>query len=92
MKFEDFAVVYAGRFYPPARTAEPLVAAVAKANSPRPGARPVRLHYFGPDVAHVEALAARFDAQAWVRPHGNVPRKQVLAALKGAGAASVILR
>lgn len=88
--FDDFAVVYAGRFYPPARSAEPLISAVTQANQLRTGGRPIRLHYFGPDCRHLEMLSAAYGAQAWVKNHGNVARSQVLAALKGADIAAVI--
>ena len=89
-KFDDFAVVYAGRFYPPGRTAKPLVTAVAQANVGGKPKHPVRLHYFGSDGVHVEGAAAELGAGPWVVNHGNVPRKKVLAALMGAGAAAVI--
>ena len=89
-RFDDFAVVYAGRFYPPGRIAHPMVAAVAQANAGGAQKRPVRLHYFGSDGAHVEGVAAELGAGAWVVNHGIVPRKKVLAALLGANVAAVI--
>ncbi|MBP7827274.1 MAG: glycosyltransferase [Verrucomicrobia bacterium] len=89
-KFDDFAVVYAGRFYPPKRTIHPIIAAVVQANKERAQTRPVRLHYFGGDYSHVQSAAAELGADAWVVNHGNVSRKNVLAALGGAGAAAVI--
>lgn len=87
--FDDFAVVYAGRFYPPGRTAQPLVAAVAQANTLKPP-RPIRLHYYGPDRAHVDDCVRTCGAESWVVNHGSVARQKVLAALKGADAAAVI--
>lgn len=87
--FPEAAVVYAGRFYPPRSTAEPLIAALGQANAGR-RERPVRFHYFGPDRAHVEELAARHQAADWVVCRGSRPRREVLAALRGAAAAAVI--
>jgi glycosyltransferase involved in cell wall biosynthesis len=88
--FDDFAIVYAGRFYPPGRTAQPLIAAVARANVGNSKKRPIRLHYYGPDQAHVNQLAVSLGATQWVKNHGVIPRAKVLAALKGASAAAVI--
>jgi len=88
-RFDDFAVVYAGRFYPPRSNAMPLVAAIAAANKLNPP-RPIWLHYYGADTMQVENIAAALGASAWVKIHGTVPRKMVLAALKGADVAAVI--
>ncbi len=88
--FADFAVVYAGRFYPPRCSAEPLISAVSQANQMRTGGRPIRLHYFGPDSQQVDGMSAALGAREWVKTHGNVARSQVLAALKGADMAAVI--
>jgi glycosyltransferase involved in cell wall biosynthesis len=88
--FEDFAMVYAGRFYPPGQTATPLIAAVAQANKASSGGRPFRLHYYGPDGRDILQLARDLGAVEWVKDHGKVPRSQVLAALKGADLAAVI--
>ena len=90
LKFDGFAVVYAGRFYPPSRTAEPLIAAVAAANQLNSTGQPIRLHYFGSNQSHVENLAAKLGATQWVINHGRTSRRQVLSALKGANVAAVI--
>ncbi len=89
-RFDDFAVVYAGQFYPPSRTVKPLIEAIALANKDNAHEQPVRLHYYGSDKNHVDTVAAEIGASSWVINHGNVSRKKVLAALKGGCAAAVI--
>ncbi len=88
--FDDFAVVYAGRFYPPSSTAKPLLEAIALVNRDKAQEQPVRLHYFGSDQKHVKTAAVEAGASSWLINHGNVSRKIVLAALKGASAAAVV--
>lgn len=88
--FDDFAVVYTGRFYPPWRVAEPLVVAADLANRRSSGARPVRLHYFGSDGEHVTAAARQHRAENSVTLHGKVTRASALAAVKGASVAAIV--
>ena len=47
-------------------------------------------HYFGPHEDHVRSEANRFGVSQRVVFHGNVPRSEVLSALRGAGLAVVI--
>jgi len=91
MRSSDFALVYAGSFYPPDRVIDPVIAAAKRANELSPSqTRPVRLHYYGPSTAEVDRVASAFKAREWVVTHSTVPRNKVLSALKGAGAAVVI--
>ncbi len=87
--FPDYAVVYAGRFYPPHRVAAPLLAAIAHANTLGPS-RPIRLYYYGNDHAHVNEAAAKTNARNWLKYQGNTSRAHVLVALKSAPVGAVI--
>jgi glycosyltransferase involved in cell wall biosynthesis len=62
---------------------------VAAANALNPP-RPIRLHYYGSDAAHIEKTATALGAQALIKIHGTVARKKVLSALMGANVAAVI--
>jgi glycosyltransferase involved in cell wall biosynthesis len=90
-EFDDFAVVYAGNFYPPKRVIDPVIGAIRLANEgAAAGQRAIRLHYYGRDAGHVQEAAQAQRATECVVIHGFVPRQEVLAAMKGAGAAAVI--
>ncbi len=88
--FDDFAVVYAGRFYPPSRTIVPVIQAIAQANT-ESVLRPIRLHYYGKDFKHVHSAAEACNATEWCVDHGECSKLEVYAALKGAGAAAVVV-
>lgn len=89
--FADFAVVYAGTFYPEKRSVRPLLQAVLLANERSAGMTPpVRLHYYGPDGEYVLRWARRLGAVQYAVVHGVVPRRQALEAQKGATVVAVI--
>jgi glycosyltransferase involved in cell wall biosynthesis len=87
--FGHFAIVYTGTFYPPKRDAEPLMRALSRLAEIGP-ARPWRFHYYGEQADHVREAARRQGVEQHVELHGVVPRRQCLAAVRGAGAAVVI--
>jgi len=90
--FDDFAIVYAGRFYPPSRTITPVLKAVARANMVRnPKQRPIRLHYYGRYYNQVARIAEECQASDWCVDHGLCRRDEVLAALRGSGAVAVVV-
>lgn len=90
--FDDFAVVYAGRFYPPSRTITPVIKAIARANTMRgEGQKPIRLHYYGKYFSQVAHAAKENQAAEWCVDHGLCSREEVLAALRGAGAVAVVV-
>jgi glycosyltransferase involved in cell wall biosynthesis len=86
--FGHFAVVYTGIFYPPKRVISPVMAALRRLNDN--GARRWMFHYYGRHESHVWEAAERFRMKSSVAVHGNVPRSEALAAVKGAGVAVVI--
>lgn len=90
--FTDFSVVYAGNFYVRQREIDSVVRAIKRASEISRGKipMPIRLHYYGRDIPHVEAAVQRHGAEGLVECHGRVPRTEVLAAIKGAGCAVVI--
>ena len=49
-----------------------------------------RFHYYGGDVAHVLAMAKRFNLVDTIVVHDNVPREEALSAVRGAGIAVTI--
>lgn len=88
---EEFAVVYAGTFYQGQREIDPVLKAVKIASEMQGReSNPIRLHYYGSDVNHVMERAKAYDAEHVVSCHGQVPRAQALAAIKGSGVAVVI--
>lgn len=87
--FDHFAVVYAGLFLPPKRSAHPLMQALRRLAELEP-AKPWRFHYYGPCEDHVRQSAAAYGVQDRVELHGTVPRRECLAAIRGAGAAAVV--
>ncbi len=91
MRFDHTALVYAGTFYPEKRSIAPVLNALALANARRGDTRqPIYLHYFGSQEAHVREKARDTGATPWVVLHGTVPRREALAAMKGASAVVVI--
>lgn len=87
--FGHFAIVYAGQFLPPKRTATPLMQTLRRVAELTPDAS-WRFHYYGPSGDHVREAATAFGVRSRVELHGEVPRRQCLEAIRGAGAAVVI--
>ncbi len=83
--FDDFALVYAGRLYPPRRVLRPVFRALSALV-----AENWRFHYYGPSARHVAAEAAEAQVTNRVVLHGNVPRREALAAIKGAGVTVIV--
>jgi glycosyltransferase involved in cell wall biosynthesis len=88
-KFDHFAVVYTGDFYPP-RSVTPLMRALKRLEARDAGSRPWLFHYFGGRSDHVKEEAARFGVHDRVVVHGSVPRDEALSAVRGANVAAVI--
>jgi glycosyltransferase involved in cell wall biosynthesis len=89
--FGHFAIVYTGSFYPPKRVISPVLAALKCLEETTYGKESEwRFHYYGVHGDHVREEAQRFGVLERVVLHGNVPRAEALAAVKGAGVAVVI--
>lgn len=87
----DKAIVYTGAFYPPIRSADPIMRLLASlTSSPRDSSEPWLFHYYGPSSAHVLSLARKYQVMEYVRDHGMVPRREALAAVAGARVAVVV--
>jgi glycosyltransferase involved in cell wall biosynthesis len=86
-EFGHFAIVYAGVFYPPQRTITPIIQALKAVRASR---TPWKFHYYGPQNEHVRAEAQRFGVLNRVELHGLVPRREALAAVRGARLTVVI--
>jgi glycosyltransferase involved in cell wall biosynthesis len=91
-QFGHFAIVYTGIFYAPKRVVTPIMAALKKLkeSSGDGCSRKWYFHYYGPQQNHVIDEAKRFGVIDRVVVHGVVPRKEALAAVRGAGLAVVI--
>jgi glycosyltransferase involved in cell wall biosynthesis len=87
--FGHFAIVYTGSFYPPKRAVSPLMAAL-KLLKQSSGVGEWYFHYYGQHGAHVREEANRFGVVDQVIVHGNVPRREALSAVRGAGVTAVI--
>lgn len=90
--FDHPAVVYAGRFYPPLRKIDPVMAALRMLHR---GEVPVdrddwKLHYFGPHDGMVRAASEEYGVAERVECHGVVSRREALAATKAARISVVI--
>jgi len=92
--FEEFAIVYAGVFYPPKSVVTPIMAALGHVARQTTGNNaafpPWRFHYFGPQTEHVLQQAQAHGVADRVVCHGRVPRAEALAAIKGADLAAVV--
>jgi glycosyltransferase involved in cell wall biosynthesis len=88
--FGHFAIVYAGSFYPPKRVISPIMAALKLLETDNSDVQDWYFHYYGPHEDHVRSEATRFGVSNRVVFHGNVPRSEVLSALRGAALAVVI--
>jgi glycosyltransferase involved in cell wall biosynthesis len=84
--FDHFAIVYTGIFIPPTRVITPLLAALQQIKSNVNW----MFHYYGPEGEHVHEEAHRFGIRDQVILHGQVPRKEVLSAVRGANIAVVV--
>jgi glycosyltransferase involved in cell wall biosynthesis len=90
LNFEHPAVVYTGTFYPPKRSVEPLMAALQKVDELGRNQRPWAFHYYGYQGEYVRRVAEEHRVENRVVIHGNVPRREALAAVRGADLAVVI--
>ena len=89
--FDHKAIVYTGNFYLPKRGLAPVMAALRVLSRTYKDATPPWLfHYYGVQEQYVRSEAARFGVEDYVWCHGNVPRKEVLSAVRGASVALVI--
>jgi glycosyltransferase involved in cell wall biosynthesis len=87
--YGHFAIVYAGMFYPPKRTAGPLMAALQRLEQ-LDGKETWKFHYYGYQGEYVLNSAREFNVEHRVVIHGNVPRAEALSAVRGANVAVVI--
>ncbi len=87
--FDHFAIVYAGQFLPPKRAAGPLMRTLRQLAELEP-ARPWRFHYYGTSDDHVREAARINGVERWLTLHGTVPRRECLAAIRGAGVTAVV--
>jgi len=88
--FGHFSIVYTGAYYPPKRVITPVMAALKRINESGPTVTDWYFHYYGSEEEHVRDEAKKFDLLDRVVLHGNVPRRQALAAVRGANIAVVI--
>ncbi len=86
-RFDHFAIVYAGTFYPPRRVVTPLMAALSELKSHEPI---WYFHYYGGKQSHVAEEAAKYGLTDRIVQHGYVPREECLSAIRGASVALVI--
>lgn len=89
MAFDHFAIVYAGRFYPPKRTIMPVMQGLRRAVDGG-NENDWLFHYYGPQGDLVRAAAREVALENRVVDHGLVRRDQALSAIKGAGCAIVV--
>lgn len=89
LKYDHFSVVYAGVLYPPKRVLDPILKAFTVFVSS--GNRiPAKFHYFGPHGDAVQDAARFAGCEEYMVVHGQVSRKEALAAQKGAGLTVVV--
>lgn len=88
--FGHFAIIYAGTFYPPKSDVEPLMQALTRLKNTSANDN-WRFHYYGRFNDHVAESAAVHGLRDKVVLHGLVPRREVLSAVRGAGAAVVVV-
>lgn len=88
---DHFAIVYAGEFYPPKRTIDPLMRALFRIDGENQIDRDWRFHYYGSGTAHVQAAAqaAGLPASRLVI-HGRVSRRTALEGVASADLAVVV--
>lgn len=91
VEFDHFSIVYTGNFYPPKRVITPLMAALQRLRAISTAQSPQwTFHYYGTDEHIVRQEAEHFGVMDKVVLHGNIPRDEVLRAVKGASVAVVI--
>ena len=89
--FDHFAIVYTGAFYPPKRVITPVMSALKHLQDDAETSLPQwRFHYYGHFDAHVDTMARQVGVRDRVILHGNRPRSEVLAAVRGAGVSVII--
>lgn len=89
--FGEKAIVYAGMLYPPFRTLDPLLRAMAEIPfSGSPSLLPFRLHYFGPDGRLLLQHASGIGVTPWVVDHGRVSQQEAMEAIAGAHVVVVV--
>ena len=86
-RFDHFAIVYAGTFYPPRRVVTPFMAALRELKSHK---TEWYFHYYGKKQSHVAEEAEKYGLTDRVVQHGYVPRQECLSAIRGASIAVVI--
>jgi glycosyltransferase involved in cell wall biosynthesis len=86
-QFDHFAIVYAGRFYPPRRVVTPLMAALRTLKSHN---TKWYFHYYGGHASHVAEEAAKYGLSDRIVQHGTVPRQECLSAIRGASVSLVL--
>ncbi len=91
LDFGHRAIVYTGGFYPPKRSIAPLMAALTRIKDTGDDSLGEWcFHYYGMDGSHVLEAAHQFEVSDKLRLHGQVPRSEVLSAIKGAQVAVVV--
>jgi glycosyltransferase involved in cell wall biosynthesis len=89
-EFGHFAIVYAGRFYPPKRVITPVMRALKSLKDECSTSTGYFFHYYGPHQEHVRAEAKRYDVSERVVLHGEVAQSVALSAVRGASVVVVI--
>jgi len=91
-RFDHFAIVYTGTFYPPKRVVTPVMAALKRVTEMKDGEAAANwyFHYYGPHEKHFMEVAKSFALTDRVVSHGVVSRAEALSAVCGAGVAVVI--
>lgn len=87
--FDDFAIVYAGQFYPPKQSPTPLFRALSLYDS-RSNQKNWRFHYYGFNNDYVADEAKKAGIFDKVVFHGYVSHNESLGAVRGANLAFVV--
>lgn len=90
VNFGHFAIVYAGRFYPPKRVITPVMQALKCLKEQHSTSSGYFFHYYGPHQEHVRAEADRYGISDLVVLHGEVSQAAALSAVRGANVTVVI--
>lgn len=91
VRFDHNALIFAGRFFPPVRTADAIMRLLAELASKQKEDSPQWLfHYYGPNSEYIRSLASDYGVQQYVVDHGLVDREEALAATAGARASIVV--
>jgi glycosyltransferase involved in cell wall biosynthesis len=90
-EFPEFAIVYAGTFYPPKGIIDPVFEALAPLKGDRDKQRcQWRFHYYGDQAGIVQTVARRWGITDRVTLHGRCSRAECLSAWSGAAVGVVI--